>query len=279
MIRKISLCVILLSSSTVIAEETRGRLPDGRPFRTDIEGNQVVDYIAELELAVENLTRQTQGLEYEVQQKQNAIDSLNGNITQLKEKNIIAEQPKVQEVKCDTTNEEQLATELSDIKEQYEQCRSNLKDKDSQIASIIQEVDESKKKSNDLQKELIESKSQQAKQEVAVLNNSKASFSPLRMAAMGSIRDELKNKIAYIEKQGGVRDSLYAEYTKSPRVVEFKPASLTTSQGKSLNQLRKAVDDASAARELSVLTKEIDLLKSKVDGDIGLMTRMKRLGQ
>ena len=51
----------------------RGRLPDGRAFRTDAQGNQLIDYIAELELSVEQLNRRVQGLEDEVKEKQAII--------------------------------------------------------------------------------------------------------------------------------------------------------------------------------------------------------------
>ena len=48
---------LLVLSFSATAQEL-GRLPDGRAFRTDTEGNQVVDYIAELEATVDALTKQ-----------------------------------------------------------------------------------------------------------------------------------------------------------------------------------------------------------------------------
>ncbi len=56
------------------SEADRGRLPDGRAFRTDAEGNQLVDYLAELELSVETLERQVGALQTELEQKQQIID-------------------------------------------------------------------------------------------------------------------------------------------------------------------------------------------------------------
>lgn len=55
-------------------ESSRGRLADGRAFRTDAQGNQLVDYIAELELSVEQLKRRVNGLEFELSEKQTALD-------------------------------------------------------------------------------------------------------------------------------------------------------------------------------------------------------------
>ncbi len=58
------------------SEDDRGRLADGRAFRTDPEGNQLVDYIAELEVTAETLQVQVRGLEDEVREKQATIDRM-----------------------------------------------------------------------------------------------------------------------------------------------------------------------------------------------------------
>jgi hypothetical protein len=57
-------------------DPARGRLADGRAFRTDAEGNQLVDYIAELELSVEQLNRRVNGLEFELSEKQAQVERL-----------------------------------------------------------------------------------------------------------------------------------------------------------------------------------------------------------
>ncbi|NLF26121.1 MAG: hypothetical protein GX589_10775 [Deltaproteobacteria bacterium] len=57
-----------------LAEPERGRLPDGRAFRTGTDGVQLVDYMAELELSIEELNRRVYGLEAEVKEKQERID-------------------------------------------------------------------------------------------------------------------------------------------------------------------------------------------------------------
>jgi len=75
-----SLCVTLLFVASVPcvagAEDSRGRLPDGRAFRTDEQGNQLVDYIAELEVNAEALQRRVHGLEDELSEKQRIIERL-----------------------------------------------------------------------------------------------------------------------------------------------------------------------------------------------------------
>ncbi|MFM1848323.1 MAG: hypothetical protein RL417_1797 [Pseudomonadota bacterium] len=54
----------------------RGRLADGRAYRTDDQGNQLVDYIAELEVNAEALNRRIVGLEDELAEKGRVIDRL-----------------------------------------------------------------------------------------------------------------------------------------------------------------------------------------------------------
>ena len=66
----------ILVPVAAVAEAERGRLPDGRAFRTNAEGHQIVDYIAELEVTIEGLNRRVRGLEDELQEKHYAIQRL-----------------------------------------------------------------------------------------------------------------------------------------------------------------------------------------------------------
>ncbi len=73
------LVVFLLFSLPLQAEEPAlGRTADGRAYRTDAQGNQIVDYIAELELSVDSLKRRVHGLEYDLEEKQRVIARLSG---------------------------------------------------------------------------------------------------------------------------------------------------------------------------------------------------------
>jgi len=72
------LLAFLFVSSTGVAEESpRGRLADGRAYRTDENGTQLVDYIAELEVNAEAMNRRIVGLEDELTEKQRIIERLN----------------------------------------------------------------------------------------------------------------------------------------------------------------------------------------------------------
>lgn len=75
----IFLIVLCVTSLAAAAEPgTRGRFPDGRAFRTDVQGTQIVDYIAELELSLEQQERRLRGLEYELEEKQRVIERFKG---------------------------------------------------------------------------------------------------------------------------------------------------------------------------------------------------------
>lgn len=368
--------IVLLTTiiaTAAVAEDPRGRLPDGRAFRTDLHGNQVVDYIAELEVAVDNLTRQVQGLEYESQQKQVTIDSLRKHAPELKEKNLVAQKefyekkpiekiectcpekqcPKAESVEdnlsaanndelekirselsaCQGTihrkekelaelqnNLESVSQELGTSESTFSALTAELTKKQEEIEAIRDQIENVQKESETLQRELQEASTEkdvlsakrttelkeletaqadltkikeerkilEEKQgepeagleplrQVAVKSETKASLSPLRLAAMSTIRDELKNSISDIKKKVVLRDSLYTEYVKSPHVVAFKPTKAISSQGKDIAQMEQQIEGAGTARELSLLAKDIELIRSRIHSDITLMQRMSKL--
>ena len=62
--------VVMAMTISVRAEEPpTGRLPDGRAYRTDDQGNQLIDYIAELEVSNQSLEERLRGLEGELKEK------------------------------------------------------------------------------------------------------------------------------------------------------------------------------------------------------------------
>lgn len=72
----------------------RGRAPDGRAFRVDKEGMQITDYIAELEVTVDDLRRQVHALEDELDEKRDRLDQLASGkpAPQLKETNLVGQE-------------------------------------------------------------------------------------------------------------------------------------------------------------------------------------------
>ena len=85
-----ALVVVLCSFGAAVAEDQplRGRLPDGRAFRTDAQRIQIVDYIAELELSIEALNRRIRGLEDELKEKNNSACGVNVK-NDLKERDLL----------------------------------------------------------------------------------------------------------------------------------------------------------------------------------------------
>lgn len=99
---RIAIAMVFLSlvSSAVFAED-KGRLPNGAAYRTDENGTQLVDYIAELEVSNESLEAQVKNLQAELSQERSKI----GTTQALTERSLVGEnvrqpvQPKLLEVK------------------------------------------------------------------------------------------------------------------------------------------------------------------------------------
>ncbi|MCO6429308.1 MAG: hypothetical protein J5J00_00480 [Deltaproteobacteria bacterium] len=95
-LKKLNLCFGIIAAllfqlpAARAEDDARGRLPDGRAYRTDEDGVQLVDYVAELELTIESLQRQVQGLESEARERQAVMASLqkSGQAPRLSEKDI-----------------------------------------------------------------------------------------------------------------------------------------------------------------------------------------------
>ena len=149
----ILVAALLFSTVAAFADDDHGRLQDGRAFRKDAEGNKMVDYIAELELEVDSLRRQVQGLEGErdsVELKL-ASKSPEGCQIPLKEKNLVGgdkgsmttNYPKCEEKICPTVSKDcsaevTTAAEACTGKTQALQVQytESINSKDEQIAKL-----------------------------------------------------------------------------------------------------------------------------------------------
>ncbi len=92
--KKLVFCLLLLLACPLFAEDSddNGRLPDGRAYRVDDQGYQLVDYVAELELKVEELQNKIIAINNE--QKFKAIDS------EFSETNLMAEMKAKNQAAC-----------------------------------------------------------------------------------------------------------------------------------------------------------------------------------
>jgi TolA-binding protein len=77
------LTIVVVSSSWVsfaaAQEASGGRLSDGRAYRTNADGFEVIDHLAELERTVDELRRKISGMQYQLDQKDALIKRLNQN--------------------------------------------------------------------------------------------------------------------------------------------------------------------------------------------------------
>lgn len=112
----IFVCCVFIFSAFAEDEPLRGRLPDGRAFRTDSQGVQIVDYIAELELSIEALNRRVQGLEDELQECNENGGNQGGAKKEVIEKDIFAEQ---------STNNNQ---QVFDLQQKLRACEAKAKE-------------------------------------------------------------------------------------------------------------------------------------------------------
>ncbi len=141
----------LLLTTPVHGESPFGRLEDGRAYRTDAEGNQIVDYIAELELEVSNLKRRVSGLEIEVEEKDKAIARVKSggslSASSLGEKDLLTGEVRTGTKKVRPVDFEDIGSaprtssdaELQKYKKLSEQCQEDKVKKNQQIATLRQE--------------------------------------------------------------------------------------------------------------------------------------------
>jgi len=69
------LSVFTIFSDCALAQE-RGVQPDGRAFRIGVDGSQLIDLVAELEVEVDGLKRQVESLQLQLQEKSLLVENL-----------------------------------------------------------------------------------------------------------------------------------------------------------------------------------------------------------
>lgn len=365
----------ILSVVPAFADPDHGRLADGRAYRTDTGGNQLVDYIAELELNNSTLRQQVSGLENEVAQKQALIDSSKSGgcaiSDKIKETDLLKSPSKIgqkTEIKsalnsqggaasgsscpscvacsaCDCTAQisqakqesqeavrraqAEISLQTQQREQELQRTKTDLKTMQIQVAQLQRtnnqtapgseaDLKAAQRETAELREqfssdlESLKGENQQLKEERDTLRSAqsafqskiaslqeaasrqpeqaepvqevKASFNTNRMsgardAAFEALRGKILTSLNQIQGLVATRDRLYAEYMRSGHQVNFSPAPARASSGNTLQQIRAASDDAVTVRELSLLIRDVNEIRSKVDFDIGMMERMKRLRQ
>lgn len=129
-----SVSMILIAPGAGAEEDAKnGRLSDGRAFRTDSNGNQLVDYIAELELSVTTLKQQLREVESELEVKSASCSSTSQPSKADTSTRSVSAEPAAQcpEIKCPSTD---CSSAIEDLKADYEEKISEANESRSRLA-------------------------------------------------------------------------------------------------------------------------------------------------
>ncbi len=293
------------------SDAERGRLPDGRAFRTDVEGTQVVDYIAELEVTIEQLNRRVLGLEDEIRDKKGALERLeSGRAAEaiLKEKNLLAENAALQEAiaknrpsSCDdqvrvvkaeldqahsdVDIERQLSVKRS---EEYESTITNLQATIEDLKRVVEAREAALKEASDRAAEG-QDQAQAEKSAVAAIltadpavpsalpQEQRASLSIARLRAVESIRGKLLTELNQLKGLIATRDQNFRVYSQKRQTVAFRPSVLVARSGRDVAAIQQGIQAANAVADLSVYRRDISEIEAKAQDDLALMSRMAKV--
>ncbi len=230
------LSIFLFSSQQVaVGEEGKnfGRLRDGRAYRVNSEGVQLSDYIAELEVAVDDLRKRLAVVEEELEQREETIASLREKKSSkkvVKEEDLLgAEAHNCNEV-TKSLEEKFLALQQKAERERRmleERCKGGISGLEPAAqpvkpALVSETFDFSKKK------DLSESKS----------NSIHENSTPEDVAGR---KKEFELKLAQISELINSRKKIYDQLRNSSKGVSIQIQPLVTKSGSSLDSLRKEV--------------------------------------
>lgn len=313
----------ILITATLVAcncfadDSQRGRLPDGTAFRTDAQGNQIVDYIAELENSVDYLNQRVVSLEDELKEKEAALER-KGQAA-LQERTIVAP-PVIQRDPADLKLIAELRTEnqrlselnasigdrdkslellqdrleaqsvahaeqLSAKEREIATLREELADRVTSVSSLNSKVEDLEIQLSRVQSDLKQRDSALAEQtkaaERALANarpsERKAALSMSNMRAFESGRANVQNEITRVRRVLAQRQQAVKEAQSRPNRVSAKFGEITASNGMNLNEIEKALRDAKQFSEFSSLRRAVKEIESRANDDIQLIERLGRV--
>lgn len=339
------LCMSIFAASLLApgygtAEPERGRLLDGRAYRTDAEGNQIIDYIAELELNLEAQNRRIHGLEYELEEKQRLIDRLQSSkyvSNGLQERDIPiagrtskpkADPEEVRQCRAQLTTlqqqldsaEQSLAMAKSDLQIDQQMRVQEIRDlrtklgelqqayskKEQELTLLQTKLQDSEKERREAQemraalarqqeqerreqerraelqaKEQAEAAAREERQAAetraaALAPDPAPSLSAARQRAVESLKGKLRTELNRVRTLVATRDRSYEQYRRSASAsaVSFKPAPAVTTDGLTVSELRKRLDEAASVREIGRYQSDIRQIERKIQDDIALIRRL-----
>ena len=288
------LAFIIFSTDAFPQNQKVGRLPDGRAFRTANDGTQLVDYIAELELEVESLKRQVQGLEDESKNKQEKIDRLEKGQpaeASLKEKDLLSKkiEPELPKIQPEATEckpkiiekvvekvvekpgaclpvsaepNKNLLQQIKTLNDQLENASRQLEERQVDIDILNAKLENQKKvmQVNALIKQ---------SEPVTISASGTNSYKPdrvndTRFRAVDSLRGSMLRDLKSFEDLLIYRDKLYA---KLPAGSYSQPEKI------SVQDFKNKLQEAGQVYDLSLVRTRINEERGKVQQDIALYKR------
>lgn len=275
---KYILCLAILTATAFAEDPARGRLPDGRAFRTDTAGNQLVDYIAELEVEVESLKRQVVGLEDENTGKQATIERLQSGREvnpQVTERDLTKGasgtqptgkcEPKVIEKIVEKVVEKPSAclpsgstAELTEVKQQLALAKQDLEQKQIDIDILNSKLEK-----------IPQSGSKVVSSGGFITNNAdKNKSKDARYRAVDMLRKSMMQDLKKLEDLAIYRDKLYAKVNKSKFA---EPAKVNTAEYKA------KLASSEQVQEMANVRTRINETRGKVQQEIALYKRVLKI--
>lgn len=283
----------LVSMASVHADDygavgpERGRLPDGRAFRTDADGAQLVDYIAELEINILELNRKILSLEDEnVTIKANLERVEAGRTERLVEKDLL----KSASPQVEASDEEVLKADFvlkSEVNNSHATQQNESINQSPEIKvtdGILPDL-----KAHDCETLLKPVNAKIVELELKLKNQGQPQH-PANMRAsmmtvmeesphnsLESVRAELKQDLRTLLARKDERDISFKKYVTEKQGVGLQPSSLRSKSGRDLKQLEELIAKASTVRELSLLKIDLEGIRRQMADDLALVDRMSKL--
>ncbi|GEM_PF-5560052 len=252
--------LILCLASFVISEE-RGRLPDGRAFRTDADGNQVIDYIAELETTVDALTEQVIALE----------DKGATSCPQQSCPTLTCPEP----VSCDAEVQAAVRNVLERSTSEASRAESSITEARKEVELLRAELERERAKARSEITSL--RASMRAPEELsirtpAISNAEEMGVSPALVSLRGTVLTEINRLKGRLSK----RDTLFKGGSIMAGAVKIKSTNTVASNGKSLDALRSDAGNAKSLRELAEIRRGLYQIREIIEKDIKDAERLSR---
>lgn len=305
--------IILLFASLALADPQqpeRGRLPDGRAYRLNDDGHQVVDYIAELETTVDALTQQVIALEDQLKaggaipaeasapscppqvscpapvscnnEIESAVKAAKINFQAMCDTRVQAiEAGYTQEIQ---TKEESIDSVRASVSEQAMMKQNNL---EQQVNLLQIALNQEREKSALMQKEITETKEKliQQQENPIVASIPQAAIEPQLApvheqrtnSALLSLRSAVVADAKRVQEITTQRDTLYRTDKISANGLSLKPQPAVSRNGNSIKDLRSKAESAISFRQLADIRTELSQIRARVQSDIDAVKRVQRL--